>query len=319
MTRRRGRAALLGFGMAWIAVAGGCAALQWGDDDSMVAAGVHAFAGAAWVAPLGLAIVGSLGRHRLKGLAALPLLAWTIAWTYGGRPATGGPAQADARVLTANLLMVNPDHGPLLAELVAQDPDVMVLQEVSHAWGATLQGDPRLAPWPHRTIVPQDGSFGLAVLSKEPVAVQVHDLLGVPMAQVELRVAGARVDLYNIHTLPPRSEAYAATWHRQMAMLADRAQSSEVPVILAGDFNATRHHPSFRRLLAGGLRDAHHEVGRGAAKTWPNGLFPVPSLGLDHVLVGPGIHVLHVHEAPAHGSDHNPVIVDVALGIGPTG
>jgi endonuclease/exonuclease/phosphatase (EEP) superfamily protein YafD len=277
----------------------------------MLAAGLHAFAGAAWVAPLALAGLGLLGPHRLKAAAAIPLLAWTIAWTTDG-PAIAPTGDADARVLTANLLMVNPDHGPLLAELVAQDPDVMVLQEVSHAWGATLRTDPSLSPWPHRTIVPQDGSFGIAVLSKEPVVVQVEDLLGVPMARVELQLGGQHVHLYNVHTLPPRSDAYAATWHAQMGVLANRAHSSDVPVILAGDFNATRHHPSFKRLLAAGLRDAHHEVGRGSAKTWPNGLFPVPSMGLDHVLVGEGIQVLHVHEAPAHGSDHNPVIVDLA-------
>jgi endonuclease/exonuclease/phosphatase family metal-dependent hydrolase len=85
-------------------------------------------------------------------------------------------------------------------------------------------------------------------------------------------------------------------------------------VVVAGDLNADRDHAVFRRLLDAGLRDAHDEVGRGLARTWPARL---PLLHLDHVLVRDSDDVrlvpLEVREVAVPGSDHRGVVADVAV------
>jgi endonuclease/exonuclease/phosphatase (EEP) superfamily protein YafD len=85
-------------------------------------------------------------------------------------------------------------------------------------------------------------------------------------------------------------------------------------LVVAGDFNATRHHPSFRRLLSDGMADAHEERGRGWAATWPRNRRPLPPLmRLDHVLVSPGVGVRSIREGLGQGSDHRPIIADLVL------
>jgi endonuclease/exonuclease/phosphatase (EEP) superfamily protein YafD len=85
-------------------------------------------------------------------------------------------------------------------------------------------------------------------------------------------------------------------------------------LVVAGDFNATRHHPSFRRFLSDGMADAHEERGRGWAATWPQNRRPLPPLmRLDHVLVSPDVEVRSIREGLGQGSDHRPIIADLVL------
>jgi endonuclease/exonuclease/phosphatase (EEP) superfamily protein YafD len=85
------------------------------------------------------------------------------------------------------------------------------------------------------------------------------------------------------------------------------------PLIVAGYLNATSHAAAFERLVDIGLRDVHDHLGRGLATTWPNGVFSLPNLRLDHVLVTDELVPLAVREGIGEGSDHRPVIVDLAL------
>jgi endonuclease/exonuclease/phosphatase (EEP) superfamily protein YafD len=79
-------------------------------------------------------------------------------------------------------------------------------------------------------------------------------------------------------------------------------------LVLAGDLNLTPWSPRFARLLTEtGLDDSG--LRRGLAPTW---LWPF-GLAIDHVLVGAGLVALDNHLGPELGSDHRPVIVDLAI------
>ena len=95
--------------------------------------------------------------------------------------------------------------------------------------------------------------------------------------------------------------------------LRDLAERGQGPLIMAGDFNATRYHRPFRELLATRVRDAHVSRGRGFARTWPQ-FRRVPAFALlDHVLVSEDIAVTSVTEAHAPGSDHRAVVAALRL------
>jgi len=277
------------------------------DDGHMLTAVAHAASG--WLFPLGIVpvVLAGFARHWrwLAGTALLAVVSlFPVARGHVPQPTGEG---VPLRVVTANVLMINTDFDAMIGELVAAEPDVMVLQEVSGAWADALAADERLEPWGWRHVVPMDGSFGYAVLSRIPAGFEAEDLLGVPVGIVTLDL-GRPVELLAVHTLPPRTGELAEVWHDQMGLLADRPCD-----ILAGDLNATRHHPSYRRLLASGLRDAHAEVGRASASTWPKRAFPLPPMRLDHVLVGDGVGVAAVWELPPSGSDHAPVVADLRI------
>ena len=82
------------------------------------------------------------------------------------------------------------------------------------------------------------------------------------------------------------------------------------PLIVAGDFNCTPWSPFFSDLLAAtGLHDS--ALGFGVWPTWNSSLLPL-GLKIDHVLVTGGV-VARNHQVGADvGSDHFPVIVDLA-------
>lgn len=264
-------------------------------------------------ATIGVVAGCAVGRRwGLTAVAATPLAIWCGAVVPGTLRATGAPVGATLRLVSANVLMVNPDPDALLAEVFANAPDLVVLEEYSPRF-ADRAARYRVSH-PYTVEDPQEHSFGTAVFSRLPLRdVGEVDLAGVPMTTFSVTVDGRPVRVFVVHTLPPISATNVDGWRAQLAALADVA-ADEGALVVAGDLNATRHHPSFRALLRdGGLRDAHAEVGRAAAWTWPNGLWWLPALQLDHVLLRGAVSAVSVVEGTGTGSDHRPLIVDLRI------
>ena len=70
--------------------------------------------------------------------------------------------------------------------------------------------------------------------------------------------------------------------------------------------------PSSRRLLAAGeLKNSQR--GYGLELTFPSDSSPLVQVSIDHVLHSDGFRVVDRRLGPALGSDHLPVVVDLAL------
>jgi endonuclease/exonuclease/phosphatase (EEP) superfamily protein YafD len=270
-------------------------------DASPAVAAFHATAGW-WGAITAAPLLGALALRRWRIAAAIPVLAW-IGQILPGTLVGGAAQPHRLRIASANVLMVNPTPDALLAEVFAEDPDVVVLQEYSPPFAAAAA--PYRLTHPFGFERPETHSFGSAVFSRLPL----DDLAETEVAGVsvpEFTVAGVRVLV--VHTLPPINDAQVVAWRAQLAWLAERTAGDPRPLVVAGDLNATRHHPSFRRLLRTRLRDAHAEVGRGAALTWPTAF---PLLRLDHLLLAGPVEAVAVWEGRGTGSDHRPVFADL--------
>ena len=86
------------------------------------------------------------------------------------------------------------------------------------------------------------------------------------------------------------------------------------PLIIIGDFNTTQHSRFYRQLTDAGMIDAHRQHGRGLTTTWPNGWSPgVPPIRVDQAMISPDLACLDISEGIGAGSDHKPVILEVAL------
>jgi len=82
------------------------------------------------------------------------------------------------------------------------------------------------------------------------------------------------------------------------------------PVLVAGDFNCTPWSPFFADLVAAtGLSDSAR--GFGVWPTWNSTLLPL-GISIDHVLVSDGLVTRNHRVGGDVGSDHFPVIVDLA-------
>jgi endonuclease/exonuclease/phosphatase (EEP) superfamily protein YafD len=274
----------------------------------------------AWVfLPAYLVLLRAIVRKRAGVVfAASFVVACHLAWVAPSLVGAPTPARAAERprlrVATANLLGVNQHPEALLDELVELRADVLVLEEVSPRWLALLDDDRMRAAYPHRDLLAREDSFGIAVLTNRPLLrSELVDLEGVPMVDATVDVEGTPVRVFGVHTLPPVDGAYAAIWRQQLELLTMRARAVDGPLVVAGDLNATTHAAGFEALVDIGLRDVHDHLGRGLATTWPNGLFSLPPLRLDHVLVSPELVPLAVREGRGEGSDHRPVVADLAL------
>jgi endonuclease/exonuclease/phosphatase (EEP) superfamily protein YafD len=262
-------------------------------------------------------------RDRRLALAAVPLvvlhLAWILPHAFFAAPLPPEAATAPhLRVMTANLLMVNTDTEGIVGEILAARPNVLLVQELAPQWEDALDAPSVKALLPERIIVTREDSFGIGIYADRPLEdADIVDLAGLPQAHADVLVDGPdgprRVHLLNFHTLPPRTPAYTAVWNQMMAAIVDQLAQGTGPTVVAGDLNATRHHAWFRALVSGRLREAHEDRGRALATTWPNGLFPVPPIRLDHVLISKEIACLSITEGVGRGSDHRPLVADLAI------
>jgi endonuclease/exonuclease/phosphatase (EEP) superfamily protein YafD len=217
------------------------------------------------------------------------------------------------RVMSVNLLAMNRDTEGIAQEIIAQRPDILVTQELAPHWAARFDADDVRNLLPHRRLVVRDDAFGIGVYARAPVRAESFELHGLPALRIESSVGGRQLCLFGVHTLPPTSAKSMRTWSDMIGVIAARIRRERGPVVLAGDVNATPHTGQYQELLRTGLRGAHEDRGRGWATTWPNGRLPVPPIRLDHVLVSKDIAVLSVREGEGRGSDHRPVIVEVAV------
>lgn len=219
------------------------------------------------------------------------------------------------RLFTANVRFDNPDVTSIAAEIRRQHPDVVFIEELTPEHLATLKRLGITDAYPEVALDPRPDAFGTAILSKLPLTDPTpFQVAGLPMTRAELEIAGRRVSLVCVHTRSPVGAGGTKEWRRQLARLRVEARAAGRPLIMAGDFNATSNNPSFRVLLHDGLRDADVERGRGWAPTWKNDIRPLPPLiRLDHVLVSSGLTVLRTRDGTGSGSDHRPVIADIAI------
>lgn len=140
---------------------------------------------------------------------------------------------------------------------------------------------------------------------------------GIPAIAAELALAGRSVALLGVHTLPPVSADYAARRDAQLAAAlawaTDQRAAGRAPVI-AGDLNASPFSAPLRRLLAGAdLVDSQR--GFGVQASWPTSL-PWPRIAIDHVLHDRSLTTVARALGPDLGSDHLPVVVDLAWPAG---
>lgn len=248
------------------------------------------------VAALLLAHLGWLG-------AALPSWAGTVP------PAGGTPL----KVMSANLNQYNAATQGTARVIARHRPDVVLLIEWSPVNAPALLASGVLDGYPHRVErMDPVGSDGLALFSRLPLTdVQVPVVAG---RQVVLATVGGAVRLAGVHTHSPVNPVKAASRRQQLRQLPALLAGSPLPLVVAGDFNATSAHRRFTDLLERtGLRDAQDEAGTGWAATWPADREVPPLVRPDHVLVGPEVQVLRAWAGYASGSDHRPVLADLRV------
>lgn len=267
---------------------------------------------------LAVAVVAAVTRAWRMVAALGPLLLVTLGpamWKLLPPNRLGDP---DLTVMTVNLLAVNETTQPIIEEIKAVGPDVLLLQEYAFHWHDALE--PALKDlYPFRAFERRNDSFGTAVYSKfafdEPVQLDLP--LGdatVPQIWAVIRVDDRKIAFYNVHVLPPVNYENIVETRAQFADLLKLLAEEELPTIVGGDFNFTGRSPQAAALRRAGFHDAHTQAGWGRGTTWPNisALRYLPAVRIDHLFLR-GLDATACRTGRGQGSDHRPVIAELAI------
>jgi endonuclease/exonuclease/phosphatase (EEP) superfamily protein YafD len=272
---------------------------------------------------LALLLAGAyfLARRRWLLLPTLALLAYA-GWPVGeyflpSEAGSVGHGKWQLRVMSLNVEASNNRADLVSAAIEQANPDVVFLPEATATWAEALA--PLGARYRYTTGDGGQGAFSVLLLSQLPVRdARVIQLSDDPWPAIIARICPSEaadekdcLGFVGIHPPPPMSADLAAQRNAVFeALPAAIAAMSPGSILVAGDFNCTPWSPFFADLLATtGLSDSAR--GFGAWPTWNSTLLPL-GINIDHVLVSDGVVIRNHRVGEDVGSDHFPVIVDLA-------
>jgi endonuclease/exonuclease/phosphatase (EEP) superfamily protein YafD len=244
----------------------------------------------------------------------LAVAAWQLVVVLADAAPRGaaGSGATTLRVVTVNAFHDNPQPELLRAAVEAAAPDIVLVEEADgRASGSVAQ----LLPRYHRALSCSMPPCSLAILSRWPIQhlpkpmPPERDMPDALFAQISL--PGREGSVRPIHVVAvhmPRGYRPVAVHFRQVLIGALRRET-EMPTILAGDFNLPTG--------AAGLSDLVRETGLRRAERWiatypANTMLPAFA-AIDHMFVAPAFVVRACRRLPFTGSDHFAIACDLTL------
>lgn len=222
--------------------------------------------------------------------------------------ATQAPSGGMLRIASANVHFSTLDAAPVLQWLSQERVDIAVLHEVSSALSSELRFQ---SAYPHVLVAGRDDPFGMAIVSRYPLADQLVRKAragSTPVLEATVQHPHGAFRVVAAHPTPPLGPSYVLDRDEALRLEARHARAHPLPTVIAGDLNATVWSSAFARLESLGWKTAAPLRG-----TWP-AFLPAPAgIGLDHILVD---HRWLVHRktlGPALNSDHRAVLTEIAL------
>ena len=244
------------------------------------------------------------------GAAASVLLLLAVWPQY----APGGPAAAPdspiVRLYVANLYAMNDDVAAMRASIEASDADIIALVEFGEAPNAAI--NTLLAGYPHREItervVRSEDAVRSVIASRYPLSRRSTEGNERQMIAAVADTPIGPVRVVGVHLTRPWPFQYQWGQIIQTQNLLDHIEGVPEPVVMAGDFNSVASARIGRMLRSEG--DLIHAPG------WP-GTWPAAAPGplrmtIDQVYHTRDIAVAQRRLGAPTGSDHRPVIVDLA-------
>lgn len=263
---------------------------------------------------LALLVVVLFRRWLAAGFLLLAVLALALAVLPreigGPEEVPGGQA---VRILSTNLYGGHADATEVAALVRSRDVDLVAVQELTPRAVENLDRAGFSTDYPHRVLQPAAGATGGGIFSRWPL----HDLgrleaeFNQPVAAVEVP-GSIPFQLASVHPMAPSIPARTGQWAREFEMLP-AASSGDLPLVLAGDFNATLDHVKLRDLIDTGYRDAAEVVGNGMVSTWPSRIEWKLPVTIDHVLAEAGISFGSYDVEKISGTDHRAVFAELLL------
>ena len=264
-----------------------------------------------------------VGRWRRLGWTVLIVGLLNVAYVaplFWGRQDI--PPQAPTmRVVSFNVQGQNEEYDAVTRFLREVEADVVFLHEANRLWEEAISraaaaggfGYQQHSSRPERLIFST-----LTLTGSHPREVTSHGWAEGEARAMEVVVdlGGTPVTLLGIHPLAPTNPRRTALRDAQFGFVAGWARDSGGPTVVTGDFNATPWSHVFAPLTDAGLRNSQRGFGLSPSFPVNGNLFT--RIPIDHLLHSPHLAVVDRWLGPDLGSDHFPLVVDLAL-VAPSG
>lgn len=266
----------------------------------------------AFVVALLIVPVAALARWpEIAGGAAVAAVA-----TYGlAMPSVTppGPVAAEAprfRVLLFNMWFGNRQHAAVAKLIQRENADLVVILESSLRARNALRKV--TSAYPYRFDCTASGcdvvAFSRSRMLPQSIA-RTSDANRSPYVTIGTEIGGCRLTLIATHMTRPFPHRPYGSQREQAREIGSVVGSIAGAKVVLGDFNGATWGYVVRTIEArGNVRAA-----TGAGGTWPSVLPEQLRIPIDHVMVGPGLKVASRTVLPATGSDHRPVLVEIAV------
>jgi endonuclease/exonuclease/phosphatase (EEP) superfamily protein YafD len=223
-------------------------------------------------------------------------------------PATG----PTLKVATFNWLMDRRDRRDIYDWIAKETPDILTLQEVDFHEPGVAESLGRL--FPYRTQPVED----VVILSKFPIAREkAWTIVDRSSVRAEISIGGARLTVWNVHPSTLKSQSELAARDHYLSLLAEKLDEERGPLLVMGDFNATRWDPQFRGVARHGRLHEEAFILALPTRMGVRSGLPFIGAGIDHVLTSRGNVLTGCTAGPLMGSDHRPVTCMLQLGETP--
>ena len=242
------------------------------------------------------------------------LNAWLVAPYYVPKVLPAIQPKTRIRLLHLNVYMHNHNVQPTQQLIATQQADIINLQEYNTQWRNNLEATGVLKVYPYRFYV--DGGDD-AIYSKFPFKTVRAEHIGnsphgadVGIVATVLPTPTTPITFLFSHTTNPQDAAGSIRQQAHFDFWQTRRASYGSPFVLVGDINTAPWSYGFRILVKRmNLRD--RQLGFVVQPSFPT--FSWAIIPIDHCLVSPEVVVLDRKLAPSVGSDHFPVMVELAL------
>ncbi len=247
----------------------------------------------------------------LAGLAvaiAALLLALQAQWFAAPPPAA---ASKPVRIYFDNIWRENAHADRIARSAADAKPDVIAIAEYSDLQAnnaAFLDG------FPYRAASKPDCRFEYCprqlIASRWPIdELAAYDHGSYAVTAARIRAPGGAFRLVNVHLTRPWPFKHAGALRYQVRDLAKAVQAEpREPIVIVGDFNATLSGAPLREFEERtGLRPAPERLG-----DWPS-LIPAPfRVAIENAFAGYGETIVSRSLGDPNGSDHVPIVLEVA-------
>jgi vancomycin resistance protein VanJ len=242
------------------------------------------------------------------------------------------PSDNTMRVISYNIWNRNQQLDSDIDWLLEQDADVIVLVEaVNHHL-------PNLSRLVHHYEYHHVIDASIMLVSRYPmlesqmiVLEPATNTYGRSALRAVLDVHGQPITVYGVHLSVPRMDTahfpffmYQRTIYTiqhydetrrnaQIATLLRYAVQETNPVVLMGDFNMSHTSAIYEDFAKAGFVDTHAAAGRGFGLSWSFRPSTPRMLRIDYIWHSSDLRTVQAYIGERRGSDHLPVIVDIAL------